>query len=199
MNDPLFGNKLAAAILTALLLFFGLPQLANALLGGGHHGGGHEGENPFAGYPVEIELAAGGGEKKKELDLGTLLASASPQAGERRAALCVSCHSLNKNGGNGTGPALWDVVGRDVAGVAGFGYSGALKGAGGEWSYERLDQYLRNSQDYIPGTAMVQRFPKAEQRADILAFLGTLSEDPVPFPAPAPVEAEAESEEAPAE
>ena len=188
MNDPLFGNKLAAALLTALLLFFGLPQLANALLGeGGHHGAGHgDGHHPFPAFPVEYAVAsAGAAEAAPELDLGTRLANASADGGKRRAAICASCHSFEKGGANGTGPALWGVVGRDVASVSGFNYSNALKGFGGAWTYERLDKYLENSQSYVPGTNMAQRFPKPEHRADLLAYLQTLADTPVAFPEPA--------------
>jgi cytochrome c len=192
MQDPLFGNKVAAAILTALLLIFGLPQLTKALMGGGHHG---DGELHLA-YGGDLELDTGGGaaEPEPEVDLGTLLANASAASGERRAALCKSCHTFEEGGANGTGPNLWNIVGRQVAGHAGFNYTSALKDAGGAWTYERLDHYLENSQEYIPGTAMVQRFPRDEQRADLLAFLQTLSNDPVPFPAPTPAAAEEDAE-----
>lgn len=191
MQDPLFGNKVAAAILTALLLIFGLPQLTKALTGGGHHGG--HGELHLA-YGGDLELETGGSaEPEPEVDLGTLLANASASGGERRAALCKSCHTFDKGGANGTGPNLWGVVGHPVAGYSGFNYTGALKEAGGEWTYERLDKFLENSQAYIPGTAMVQRYAKPEQRADLLAFLQTLSDNPVPFPAPAAPPAENEN------
>ncbi len=197
MQDPLFTNKIAAAGLAALLLIFGLPQLTAAVLGGGHHGG-HGEELHLAYCCVELETAAAtGGEEEAPYDLGALLASASASGGERRAALCQSCHTFEQGGANGTGPNLWNVVGRPVAGVSGFNYSGALQEAGGDWTYERLDAYLRNSQEYIPGTAMVQRFPRDNQRADILAYLGSLSTNPEPFPAPMAVETtEASTEEA---
>ncbi len=187
MQDPLLGNKIAGAALTALLLIFGLPQLTKALTGGGHHGGGHEGELHLAyGGDITLETTAGPAEEAAPVDLGTLLANASAAGGERRAALCKSCHTLEQGGANGTGPNLWNVVNRPVASMAGFNYTGALKAAGGVWSYDRLDQYLTNSAAYIPGTSMAQRFAKPEQRADILAYLATLSSNPAPFPAPAP-------------
>ena len=193
MQDPLLSNKIAAAVLTALLLIFGLPQLTKALMGGGHHVGGGELHLAYGG---ELELDTGGGaaEAAPEVDLGTLLANASASGGERRAALCKSCHTFDKGGANGTGPNLWGVVGAQVANHAGFNYTSALKDAGGVWSYDRLDKYLENSQAYIPGTAMVQRFAKPEQRADLLAFLQTLSDSPVPFPAPTPAAAEEDAE-----
>lgn len=194
MNDPLFWNKVAGAVLAALLLFFGLPQLAARLFGEGHHGG----HVAFA-YPVEFEVATAGGEAAPVADLGALLAAADPKAGERRAGICKSCHTFEKGGADSTGPNLWSVVGRPVASHASFAakYSSALKAAGGEWTYDRLDAFIANSQAYIPGTAMVQRFPKAEQRADILAYLHTLADSPVAYPEPAPAaQAAAEGEAA---
>lgn len=186
MKDPMLFNKIAAAGLTALLIFFGLPQVAKALRGGaGHHGADH-GELKLA-YPIDWQTALGGAgaeEAAEVVDLGALLAAASPAAGERRAALCKSCHTFEKGGADGTGPNLWGVVGRPVASHAGFAYSAALKSAGGAWTYERLDQYIANSQAFMPGTAMMQRFPKADQRAEILAYLSTLSDSPAAFPPP---------------
>lgn len=187
MQDPMFFNKIAAAMLVALLLFFGLPQLAIALRGG-HHGSGHAAEDahPFPQYPIAYATgAATGGETAAPVDFATLLAAADPKAGERRAALCKSCHTLDKGGANGTGPNLWGVVGRAVGGHEGFNYTGALKAAGGVWTFDRLSDFLENSQGYIPGTAMVQRFPKAEQRAELIAYLNTLSDSPAPLPTPA--------------
>ncbi len=196
MNDPMFFNKIAAAMLVALLLFFGLPQLATALRGG-HHGAGHEAEgaHPFPQYPIAYASdGASGGEAAAPVDFATLLAAADPKAGERRAALCKSCHTLEKGGANGTGPNLWGVVGRAIASHDGFNYTGALKAAGGEWSFDRLSAYIENSQSYIPGTAMVQRFPKAEQRAELIAYLNTMSDSPLALPSPpAPAETAAET------
>ena len=199
MQDPLFGNKVAAALLTAGLLIFGLPQLTAALFGGGHHGGAH-GDELHLAYGGDIALETSGPvETTAPVDLGTLLANASAAGGERRAALCKSCHTFEEGGANGTGPNLWNIVNRQVANHAGFNFSSALKEAGGVWSYDRLDLYLKNSQEYIPGTAMVQRFARDDQRADILAYLATLSPNPVPFPEPAPIAAEQSAEESAAE
>ncbi|MFQ5563244.1 MAG: c-type cytochrome [Parvularculaceae bacterium] len=185
MNDPLFGNKIAAAVLVALLLLFGLPILTETLFGG-HGEAGHDGEIKLA-YPIAFE-PEGGVEEAAAAgpDLGTLLANASASAGERRSALCKSCHTFEKGGADKTGPNLWGVVGRPVAGHEGFNYTGALKEFGGVWTYERLDAFLENSQALVPGGGMAQRIGKAEQRADFLAYLQTLSDDaPVPFPEPA--------------
>ncbi len=188
-GDPLLFNKIAAAGLTVLLLVFGLPQLAKAIIGGGHHKKGEELHLAYCCVDLEIASHGAGGDEEPAFDLATALASANPASGERRSAICASCHTFEKGGADGTGPHLWDIVGREVGGVAGYGYTAALQSAGGVWTYERLDAYIKNSQEYLPGTAMVQRFPRDAQRVDILAYLGTLSDNPVPFPEPAVVAA----------
>ena len=197
MNDPLFTNKLAAAGLTALLLIFGIPIITHMLM---DHGGHQEEGWPFPHFP-EMDLGVEGAAAAVEevIDLGTLLANANAASGERKSALCASCHTFNEGGANGTGPNLWNVVGREVGGVAGFNYSPAVAGFGGVWTFERLDGYLKNSQSYLPGTSMVQRIAKDTQRADILAYLQTLSSSPVPFPAPAVAEEPVAAVEAAAE
>lgn len=195
MKDPLFGNKVAAAVLVTLLIAVGLPIVFNTL--GkvfSHHGGHHELDeaNPFglAYIPAEIKFdASEDAGADVPLDLGTLLAAASAERGQRAAGACAACHTFEKGGSTGIGPNLWGVVGRDIGSVSGFGYSAALAALEGTWTYDRLDPYLANSQTYVPGTQMVQVIRKAEKRADILAYLASLSDAPVPFPAPAPVAA----------
>jgi cytochrome c len=198
MKDPLFFNKIAGAGLAALLIFFGLPQLASALRGG-HHGGHHAEGHPFPQYPVAFATESPAGEAGAEaVDFATLLASADPAAGARKAALCKSCHTFEKGGANGTGPNLWGVVGRDVASVAGFKYSPALTGMSGAWDFAQLNGYLENSQTFMPGTAMVQKFPNPEHRAQIIAYLNTQSDAPLPLPQPAAPAEAAPAAEAPA-
>lgn len=181
-NDPLLANKIAAAGLTALLLIFGLPQIANALFGGGHHGGDKE-ELHLAYCCVELETTAAS-EGEKVYDLGGMMAEASMDAGKRGSALCASCHTFEKGGAQGTGPNLWNILGRDIASVSGFNYSSALESLEGEWTYEKLDQYIANSQEYVPGGSMVQRIGRDSKRAELLVYLGSLSDDPMPYPAP---------------
>jgi cytochrome c len=185
MQDPLFVNKIFGAILASALIFFGLPQLANAVLGGGGHHGKHH-EVKFA-YAPELKLEAGQSNgDSASADLGTLLAAANPDGGKRRTALCASCHSFEKGGPNLQGPNLYGVVGAPVANHAGFTYSAALKAFGGAWTYERLNEFLKQPQKAVPGTAMsFAGIAKPEQRAEVLAYLRTLSDAPVDFPAPA--------------
>ncbi|MEM9809993.1 MAG: c-type cytochrome [Pseudomonadota bacterium] len=203
MKDPLFGNKLAGAILVVLLLFIGLPVIVNTFiaLSGGHHGDHHASEeNPFdLAYIPYAELVGGaeGAAEEEKISLGCLLAEASAERGARGSALCTACHSLEKDGANGTGPALWNIMGRDVASVSGYSYTKALQGLEGAWTYEKLDQYLYDSQAYVPGTQMAQKIRKDGKRADLLLFLGQqVTDTPVALPECVAAEDETVAEDA---
>ena len=112
-----------------------------------------------------------------------MLASADPEAGAKAARSCKACHSLEKGGPNKVGPPLWDIVGRPVAAVEGYAYSAALKNMGGVWTYERLEAFIRKPREAAPGTKMSFGGVRREQdRANLLAFLRSLSDDPKPLP-----------------
>ena len=127
------------------------------------------------------------------VDLGTLLASADPGRGQRTAQVCASCHTFDRGGANRVGPNLWGIVGRDI-GTGGFAFSPAVAGHPGAWTYEELDRWLASPARAIPGNKMAfngVRNPK--DRANLLAYLGTLGTARVPYPAPKPVAAEPEA------
>jgi cytochrome c len=112
-----------------------------------------------------------------------LLASADVKRGENSAKKCAACHTFNKGGKTLVGPNLWGVVGRTKASEAGFNYSAALKAKGGNWSFDELNHFIANPRTDIPGTAMTfPGIPRPSERADILAYLNTLSDNPAPLP-----------------
>lgn len=199
MKDPLYGNKIAAAALVTILLAFGLPitiQTMGKIFGGHHH---HDEDNPWGTvYPTSdaIVLAGGGPVEEEIIPIEVYWAEASAQRGERAAGLCAACHTFEQGGAQGIGPNLWNVVGREVGGVSGFGYSSVMADYSGPWDYYNLDKYLENSQSYMPGTAMNQMVRKDDKRADILAYLQSLSDSPIPFPEPPVVEEVVEADAA---
>lgn len=116
-------------------------------------------------------------------DLGTLLAAADAAKGERTARVCMSCHTFEQGGPNRVGPNLWAVVGRDIGSHAGFNYSTALRTHPGNWTYDELDRYLASPARAIPGNKMAfAGLRKPQDRANLLAYLRSLSPTPVPFP-----------------
>ena len=75
------------------------------------------------------------------------------------------------------------MVGRKIASVAGFNYSAALKGKSGTWTFDELNKWLADPRAMVPGTAMTfAGLANEKQRADIIAYLDTLSKNPVPLP-----------------
>lgn len=118
-----------------------------------------------------------------QVDLATLLAAADVEKGRQTARVCTSCHTFERGGQDRTGPSLWSIVGRDVASRGTFAYSSAFAAQTGSWTYERLDRYLTSPAKAVPGNKMAfAGLRKAEDRANVIAFLSTLSASPVPFP-----------------
>jgi hypothetical protein len=87
-------------------------------------------------------------------------------------------------GPNRVGPNLWNIVGSERGeGRGGFNFSAAMKAKGGKWTFDELNKFLANPRGYVPGTAMTYAgISKPEQRADVIDYLHTLSDNPVPLP-----------------
>jgi cytochrome c2 len=149
------------------------------------------------------EGAAKGGEAAPGAEILPALAKADPKKGEASVALCKVCHSFDKGAPSPIGPNLYGVVGRKIASLEGFNYSPALKAkqSEGDWTFEHLDLWLTNPQAFASGTTMAfPGLPDLHTRADVIDFLRTKSDNPVPLPEAAPAAAPAPAaEEKPAE
>ena len=130
------------------------------------------------------EEAAGGGQQAPQAvqPIETLLASASSEKGQATAKQCATCHTFEKGGPNRVGPNLYGIVGANKAHLPNFNYSGAMKGKGGDWSFEELNKFLANPRGYVPGTNMTFAGLRDSQRADVIAYLNSLSDSPKPLP-----------------
>jgi len=174
MLDTMTFTKTLGAFCGALLVFL-LGNWAAELLydvGGGH------GEEYAQGYVIEVAGTEAPAEEE-EIQAPVfeeVFASADAGKGERVFNKCKACHKLEE-GVNITGPYLTGVVGRDVASVADFGYSGALSEAADVWTPENLNKFLENPSDYAPGTTMgFAGLGDLEDRANVIAYLDSVGE-----------------------
>ena len=106
-----------------------------------------------SGAIVVVERAVGG-------DVGTMVYDRA----------CASCHDGSLKG-PAVAPVLRGIVGRRIAAQS-FEYSSALRAAGGAWTPERLDAYVRNPRQFAPGTSMTfGGLADAKERRLLIEFL----------------------------
>lgn len=179
MAGSLELNKVLGAVLTGGIIAVGSIVIADILYG------------PNQLYENAFNIDMGEGTEVAEADeapagpepIAALLASADIAEGEKVAKKCAACHAFEEGGPNKVGPGLWNVVGRPVGAHDGFSYSDAVGGHGGEWTFEELNGFLWKPKEWIPGTSMgFAGLRKPEERADLIAYLRSLSADPVPLP-----------------
>jgi cytochrome c len=197
--DSFEFNKFAGAILFALLATLGVGILAEEIFAPHHpEKPGYEVAVVEAGEPGEAEAAG-----EEVIKLPVLLSAADVEKGASQAKKCQACHTFDDGGANKVGPNLWDIVDRLMGSHEGFKYSAAMlehEAAGDHWTYENLDHFIASPKQFIEGTAMAfAGIKKPEDRADLLAYLQTLSDDPVSFPVASAEAPAAESTAAAAE
>jgi len=174
-------NKIAGAVLAAMLVIAGGRTLLDIAL--------PKQQPEKAGWALPVrEVKPKTAEPEAPFDAAAVLAllpKANPDNGADVFRKCMACHTSEKGGPNRVGPNLWGIVGRKVAQAPGFEarYSEAMKGHGGEWTWEQLAKYLHKPAEAIPGNKMVfAGVPDNADLADLLAYLRTLAESPAPLP-----------------
>jgi cytochrome c len=173
-------NKVLGAILGTCLILLALNIGAGAIFA--------PEKSAKPGYNIAVKEAGegekAGAQKEPEQPIETLLAKASVEKGQATAKQCQACHTFEKGGPNRVGPNLWNIVGSPRGeGRGGFNFSAAMKTKGGNWTFDELNKFLTNPRGYIPGTAMTfAGLSRPEQRADVIDFLRTQADNPLPLP-----------------
>ena len=183
--DSFEANKIFGAVLGSVFVLFGGSLLAEAIF--------HSEAPEKPGFAITAAEPAASGAAAPAANevtpVGKIMQTANAEAGAAIFKRCQACHSGEKGGPNKVGPDLWDIVNRPIASHEGFSYSAAMtdfsKGKTVVWDWDHLNHFLHGPKQYIKGTAMgFAGLPKDQERADLLAYLGTLADTPVPPPAP---------------
>ena len=179
-KDSLLGNKIAAGVLTAGLVLWGANRIAHIVIS---DEAPHKAAIQIAALPSAAPAAAAVPAGPESVL--PLLASADIAKGEAFVQQqCSSCHTFTNGGANGVGPNLYGVLGAPMFAHAGFSYSAAVKAkAKGSWDFDKMNQWLFAPNDFAPGTGMSYAgITNTQARANVIAYLRTLSTRPLPLP-----------------
>ena len=174
-------NKIVAAILLVALLIIGIGKISNIIF--------YVDKPETPGYVVEVEQVSTNNSQQKsdsveeKIDISALMAMGDIATGEKVFKKCAACHSIVKGGKNNIGPALYNVVGRQVGSISDYKYSKALSNYNKEWTIEELNGYLIKPAKWIKGTKMAfAGLRKEKDRASVILYLNKNSDSPLPLP-----------------
>jgi cytochrome c len=171
-------NKIIGAILATCLVLLVTSFTANALFTP------QMPEKP--GFAIAAKETEGGAKEAAPAPsepIEKLLQTASVEKGAAAAKKCQACHTFAKGEKNGVGPNLYGIVGDKKGEGRGFNFSAAMKAKGGTWTIDDLNQFINSPKGFVPGTAMgFAGIQKDSERADVIAYLNSLSDSPAPLP-----------------
>lgn len=178
--SPMEISKLAASIALVALALVVIGAIGNVLV------------RPEKEAAPAVSMASAPAERapeaakpEPEMPISARLAAADAEQGAKVFRKCKACHTVEQGGRNAIGPNLWNVVGSKLAHREDFDYSSAMRQAGGEWTYDKLDAFLARPREALPGTKMTfAGLSRPDERADVIAYLRTLSDSPPPLPSP---------------
>ena len=170
-------NKIVAAVLMVVLLVIGIGKVSDAIF--------HVEKPITPGYVVDVDqvVTASIETVEEKIDIAAFMTMGDVAGGKKVFKKCAACHSINKDGANKIGPALYNVVGRQVGGVSNYKYSKALAEYKKTWTFDELNGFLIKPAKWIKGTKMAYAGLSSEtDRASLIKYLNQNSDNPLPLP-----------------
>jgi cytochrome c len=162
------------------VLFAGIVALGSSIVAGEYF---HSERPEKMGYPIAGVVEEGEGGAAAEQPIEFYLAKADPAKGQQIFNKCTACHTVDKGAPNQLGPNLWAILNHPIGQGRGFSFSPALSSKGGTWNWDNMSQWLNSPKAFAPGTKMTfAGLSNPQDRADVMAFLNTKSDSPLPLP-----------------
>ena len=170
-------NKILAAVLVVFLIVFGIGKISDMVF--------HVEKPNTSAYKVEFAEVdkSTASSSVQTVDIAALLASGTAEHGQKVFKKCSACHSIKKGGRNNIGPALYNVLGRNMGALEDYKYSKALIAFGKNWTFDEMNSFLIKPTSYIKGTKMAfAGLKKEKDRASVILYMNTNSDSPLDLP-----------------
>ena len=170
-------NKIVAALIVVFLLVFGIGKVSDIVF--------HVEKPSSSAYKVEMSTATSSQDTGtiQSVDISALLALGSVEHGQKVFKKCSACHSIKKGGRNNIGPALYNVLGRNMGALEDYKYSKALIAFGKDWTFEEMNNFLIKPTSYIKGTKMAfAGLKKEKDRASVILYMNSNADSPLDLP-----------------
>tara|TARA_B100001029_G_scaffold176946_1_gene180715 strand:+ start:59 stop:589 length:531 start_codon:yes stop_codon:yes gene_type:complete len=170
-------NKIVAAVIVIFLVVFGIGKISDVIF--------HVEKPNTSAYKVEVSTTGSEQDMNEveNVDIAALFAMGDISHGKNVWKKCSACHSIKKGGKNKIGPALYSVLGRNIAALDDYKYSKAFVKYGKSWTFEEMNGFLKKPQSYIKGTKMAfAGLKKEKDRASVILFMNQNSDNPLPLP-----------------
>jgi len=170
-------NKIVAALIVVFLLVFGIGKVSDIVF--------YVEKPSSSAYKVEMSTATSSQDTGtiQSVDISALLALGTVEHGQKVFKKCSACHSIKKGGRNNIGPALYNVLGRNMGALEDYKYSKALIAFGKDWTFEEMNNFLIKPTSYIKGTKMAfAGLKKEKDRASVILYMNAKSDNPLDLP-----------------
>ena len=170
-------NKIIAAIVVIFVVIFGITKISDIIY--------YVEKQSQSAYKVEFAEtdSTNASAAVEAVDISALLAMGSVDHGKKVFKKCSACHSIKKGGRNNIGPALYNVLGRNMGALEDYKYSKALIAFGKDWTFQEMNSFLIKPASYIKGTKMAfAGLKKEKDRASVILYMNANADSPLQLP-----------------